>query len=724
MGSPASSGNTPCCHLLLLLFICLQIFVANSLDASAPAPATAATTPSPFSFSFDFSNASTYHIEDLKFEGDATVHGDLVDLTCNSYKKNPNSCTGRVSYRHPVPFYDNVTGEVASFQARFTFVIHIDDDTKNNKGDGMTFFLASYPSTMPPNSGGGNLGMMPLGKGKNPTAFGNDRFIAVEFDTYDNSWDPNTTYDHIGIDISSIMDSVNTTILDSFSLNGTMTATVTFDNTTRMLVADLQFDDQSYNLPVRVTTQLPDPVTLLPPQVAIGFSGATGASLELHQILSWSFNSSLAPPHKDHDMKAAIIGGSLGGAVALVVMVWCIIACFKWTRSTSHDLVAQTGGPRRFDYRDLASATDNFSKQRVIGRGAFGEVYRGTFSKGLSSGAPSRESGGFSSKESCASSSKDSGTSLNSKESYGGEVAVKKILNKIRGGNQDFFTEMNTISEAKHRNLVKLKGWCCRDSSPNILDFMCWCCMKKKDEELFLVYELVPNGNLHHHLHETEQPIQWPTRYQIIKDIGSALVYLHHDCAPPILHRDIKPGNILLDNNFNAKLADFGLSRIGNQDNVTLMTTAVGTEGYIDPECRKAGKVKFNLSSDVYSFGIVLLDITCMGKSREQVWDLYVRGRVMEAADDRLHGCGDSDMRQMERVAILGLWCSLPDSRKRPTSKEAMEVLERGVSLPDLNHLLNTTSVPSSMQQDTYTTSSSGPQAPTSDESPFGERHA
>ncbi|XP_048553809.1 L-type lectin-domain containing receptor kinase IX.1-like, partial [Triticum urartu] len=169
---------------------------------------------------------------------------------------------------------------------------------------------------------------------------------------------------------------------------------------------------------------------------------------------------------------------------------------------------------------------------------------------------------------------------------------------------------------------------------------------------------------------------------------------------------------------------DFGLSRIGNQDNVTLMTTAVGTEGYIDPECRKAGKVKFNLSSDVYSFGIVLLDITCMGKSREQVWDLYVRGRVMEAADDRLHGCGDSDMRQMERVAILGLWCSLPDSRKRPTSKEAMEVLERGVSLPDLNHLLNTTSVPSSMQQDTYTTSSSGPQAPTSDESPFGERHA
>ncbi|XBI87408.1 hypothetical protein VPH35_025506 [Triticum aestivum] len=710
----ARSSNAPLLLLfLLLIFVSLlHICVGDYLDdASAPAPTPATATPSPFSFSFDFSNASTYRLEDLRFEGDATMHGDLVDLTCNTFGKNPKFCTGRVSYGHPVPFYDNVTGEVASFQARFTFAILIDDYTMNYKGDGMTFFLGCYPSTMPLNSGGGNLGIMPDGDGKSRTAFGNDRFIAVEFDTFNNSWDPNTTYDHIGIDISSVMDSVNTTVLDSFSLNGSMTATVTFDNTTRMLVANLHFDDHTYIAPVQVSTQLPDPVTtLLPPQVAIGFSAATGKDMELHQILSWSFNSSLAPPHKDHDMKAAVVGGSLGGVVALVVMVWCIIACFKWTRSTSHE--ARTGGPKRFEYRELASATDNFSKERVIGRGAFGEVYR--------------ESGGMSSKESCSSSSKDSGASSNSnsKESYSGEVAVKKILNETRGGNMDFFAEMNTISEAKHKNLVKLKGWCCKDSNRNMLDFMCWCCRKKKDEELFLVYELVPNGNLEHHLHENEQVIQWPTRYQIAKDIGSALVYLHHDCSPYILHRDIKPANILLDNNFNAKLADFGLSRIGNQDNATLVTTAVGTEGYIDPQCRKSGKVKFNLSSDVYSFGIVLLDITCTRKSREQVWDLYVRGRVLEAADDRLYGCGDLDMSQLERVAILGLWCSLPDSRKRPTSQEAMEVLERGVSLPDLNDLLNTTSVPSTMQQDTYTTSSSGPQAPPSDENPFGERHA
>ncbi|XBI97571.1 hypothetical protein VPH35_017912 [Triticum aestivum] len=732
MGSPASNGSAQLLLRLILFFAWLHLSGAQSPDAyppatapdasptpsSDPAPSTSpapsdpgsfspppapscspapvedtsplapvpAAVASPFSFSFDFSNASSYRIEDLKLEGNAAVHDNLVDVTCNSFGESPTHCTGRVSYAHPVPFYDSATGEVASFQTRFTFAImlELENNSKTVKGDGMAFFLAYYPSAMPPHSGGGNLGLLPSGDdGKSLTAFGNDRFVAVEFDTFNNSWDPDNTVDHIGIDISS-MSSVKTTNLTSFSLNGSMTTTITFDNTTRMLVADLQFHGNNTSRPVQVSAQLPDPVsTLLPPQVAVGFSAATGNEMELHQILSWSFDSSLAPPRKGHDMKAALIGGSIGGAVALVVMVWCT--------STSHDFVTRTGGPRQFEYRDLAVATDNFSGERIIGRGAFGVVYRGTLiTRGSSSGVPSRES--------CASSSERS----NSKGSES-EVAVKKILNEPRGGYLDFFAEMNTISAAKHKNLVKLKGWCCREKSRNMLIFLCWCC-RKEDDELFLVYELVPNGNLHYHLCESEQVIAWPTRYQIIKDIGSALIYLHHDCAPYILHRDIKPSNILLDNNFNAKLADFGLSRIGNQDNATLLTAAIGTEGYIDPECRKMGKVKFYPSSDVYSFGIVLLDIVCTGKSREQVWELYIKGKVVEAADGRLHGGDDLDKRQMQRVAILGLWCSLRDSSMRPTVRKAMEVLERDEPLPDLNHLANT-AVPSA-QQDTYIISS------------------
>uniref|UniRef100_A0A8I6WMJ5 Protein kinase domain-containing protein n=2 Tax=Hordeum vulgare subsp. vulgare TaxID=112509 RepID=A0A8I6WMJ5_HORVV len=409
-------------------------------------------------------------------------------------------------------------------------------------------------------------------------------------------------------------------------------------------------------------------------------------------------------------MRAAIVGGSIGGAVALVVVVWCIISCFKWTRTTSHDFVARTGGARRFEYSVLAAATDDFSEERVIGQGAFGVVYRGTFTcKGWSSGLPSRERDDPSSTESSVSSNSSS-----KEPGDGSEVAVKKILKETRGGNLDFFAEMNTISEAKHKNLVKLKGWCCRENNTNLLDFMCWCCRKEEDNELFLVYELVPNGNLHYHLHESEQVITWPTRYQIVKGIGSALVYLHHECDPYILHRDIKPGNILLDNNFNAKLADFELSRVGNQDNATMMTLAQGTEGYIDPECRKDGKVKFYPRSDVYSFGIVLLDIVCTRKSREQVWELYKGGKVIEATDERLHGDDfDRWQTQMQRVAVLGLWCSLLDGAKRPTIQKAMEFLERDEPLPNLNYAVNTW-LPSA-HHDAYTSHCSDEQTLLSD---------
>lgn len=215
------------------------------------------------------------------------------------------------------------------------------------------------------------------------------------------------------------------------------------------------------------------------------------------------------------DMKAAVVGGSIGGVVSLVLVLWCIISCFKRTRTTSHDFVARTRGVRRFEYRVLAAATDDFSEERVIGQGAFGVVYRGTFSKGSSSsgaGPPSssREHDDPSSTESSVSSNSSSKESAD-----GSEVAVKKILKETRGGNMDFFAEMNTINEAKHRNLVKLKGWCCRENNGNLVDFMCWCCGKEEDDELFLVYELVPNGNLHYHLSESKQVIPWPTRYYI-----------------------------------------------------------------------------------------------------------------------------------------------------------------------------------------------------------------
>lgn len=158
-----------------------------------------------------------------------------------------------------------------------------------------------------------------------------------------------------------------------------------------------------------------------------------------------------------------------------------------------------------------------------------------------------------------------------------------------------------------------------------------------------------------------------------MKGIISALVYLHHDRHPYILHRDIKPSNILLDTNFNARLADFGLSRTA--DNGTIQSSmVVGTENYLDPECRKTGK--FNRSSDVYSFGLVLLEIACKKdeNSYAQVWERYIDKTLMQAADDRLQGAFDK--RQMERVIVLGLWCCQPNIEMRPTMEKAMDFLE------------------------------------------------
>nr|CAE03669.3 OSJNBa0042N22.11 [Oryza sativa Japonica Group] len=355
--------------------------------------------------------------------------------------------------------------------------------------------------------------------------------------------------------------------------------------------------------------------------------------------------------------KALLFGGPIiGGAVALALVLWFLISCLMQKR-VRNTFGKGTGGARRFEYDDLAIATGNFSDDRKLGEGAFGVVYSG-FLKRLER-----------------------------------EVAVKKIVRESSQEHKDFFAEVSTISEAKHKNLVKFFGWCCRGHSWNILRFMCSCLWSNNNKELFLVYELMKNGNLNDYLYKSESAavLSWQTRYKIAKDIGSGLLYLHHECYPYIIHRDIKPGNVLLDDDFNAKLADFGLSRVANPNNATLKTTAIGSQGYIDPQCMKDGEVSFNRNSDVYSFGIALLEIVCARKHREQIWGLYKSGGdVVEAADSRLAiGVDGAERREMERAIILGLWCSVFETKHRPTMLQAMDVLERDAQLPDLNLIVN-----------------------------------
>jgi hypothetical protein len=293
---PASSRTR---QLAFLLYASCFLL---SLPLDPPQHVAAAASP-PISFTFDFSNKSSYNPDDLRPEGDAIVGTNLVDLTCNSLAlKTISNCTGRVSYNYSVPFYNEATGEVASFATEFTFrIMLLDNETA--KGDGMAFFLTSYPSALPPDSIGRGLGLASRDGG---TGYGKNRFVAVEFDTYKNYFDLEPS-DHMGIDLSTVLYSVNVTTLPifnttskggSFPMGGNMTASINFTSSTGMLVARLHFDDHPSTPPVEVSWKMTDLLTLLPSEVAVGFSGATGANKELHQILAWSFNSTLARPKK------------------------------------------------------------------------------------------------------------------------------------------------------------------------------------------------------------------------------------------------------------------------------------------------------------------------------------------------------------------------------------------------------------------------------------------
>ncbi|RCV13390.1 hypothetical protein SETIT_2G342400v2 [Setaria italica] len=281
MASAASSRSVQ-----ILLLICTCFLLPLSLAAQgADDKNSVELVDSQFSFSFDFSNESSYQVGDLSFEGNASRQSNRIDLTCNS-RGSIEPCEGRMSYSHPVAFYDD-TGALACFSTSFTFLIFADNDSA---GDGLAFFLSDYPFKKVPDSIG-HLGLI-----SETSTSPSQHFVAVEFDTYQNYWDPSAN--HIGVDINSIRSSKYKNLRTNGlpGLNGTMTAKVQFDNTTNMLLASLWFDDYPHIDPVVVTYVLTDPKSLLPGQVEVGFSSSTGAATELHQILAWSFNSTLAAP--------------------------------------------------------------------------------------------------------------------------------------------------------------------------------------------------------------------------------------------------------------------------------------------------------------------------------------------------------------------------------------------------------------------------------------------
>ncbi|KAL6658163.1 hypothetical protein ACP70R_003749 [Stipagrostis hirtigluma subsp. patula] len=353
--------------------------------------------------------------------------------------------------------------------------------------------------------------------------------------------------------------------------------------------------------------------------------------------------------------------------IVLGILLW-IFCC--WRQKTIAGVVDEQSneddmeaGPKRFAYTVLANATGNFSDDQKLGEGGFGSVYRGLL------------------------------TEMNL------SVAIKRLSKSSKQGRKEYDSEVKIISRLRHRNLVQLIGWC------------------HTHDDLLLVYKLMPNGSLDKHLHSGENIISWPLRYDIVLGIGSALLYLHQDCEQGVLHRDIKPSNVMLDESFTAKLGDFGLARLVDHSRGAHTTEPAGTTGYMDPECMATGR--FTMESDVYSFGVVLLEVACGRQPSIMVlqdktihlaqWvsEVYGRGVILDAADPRLNG--DFDAREMERVLVVGLWCTQHDQSLRPSVRQALSALRFEVPLPTVTSappVGRLSSIPSFNVEDSSATSS------------------
>lgn len=291
---------------------------------------------------------------------------------------------------------------------------------------------------------------------------------------------------------------------------------------------------------------------------------------------------------------------------------------------------------RLFSYEELKEATNNFEHASVIGEGGFGRVFKGVLNDGTL-------------------------------------VAIKKLTTGGHQGDKEFLVEVEMLSRLHHRNLVRLVGYyTSHDSSQNLL-----------------CYELVPNGSLESWLHGplgANCPLDWDTRMKIALDAARGLAYLHEDCQPCVIHRDFKASNILLENNFHAKVSDFGLAKQAPEGRGSYLSTRVmGTFGYVAPEYAMTGHLL--VKSDVYSYGVVLLELLTgrrpvdmsqpSGQENLVTWArpiLRDKERLDELADPRLSNKYPKE--DFIRVCTIAAACVAPEASQRPTMCEVVQSLK------------------------------------------------
>nr|XP_034889941.1 probable LRR receptor-like serine/threonine-protein kinase At1g29720 isoform X2 [Populus alba] len=348
-------------------------------------------------------------------------------------------------------------------------------------------------------------------------------------------------------------------------------------------------------------------------------------------------------PEPGEASKIPIVVGVVTSALLLVFLVMGVI-CWKFyfrdKFMRERDLKGLDLKTGSFTLRQLRAATNNFDSAGKIGEGGFGSVFKGKLSDGTL-------------------------------------IAVKQLSPKSRQGNREFVNEIGMISGLQHPNLVKLYG----------------CCIE--GDQLLLVYEYMENNSLAKALFGSETSflmLDWPTRYKICVGIARGLAFLHEESAIRIVHRDIKGTNVLLGKDLSAKISDFGLAKLNEEENTHISTRVAGTIGYMAPEYALWGYLTDK--ADVYSFGVVALEIVS-GRSNSSYrttnefvclldWAhvLQKKGNLMEIVDPKLQS--EFNKEEAERMIKLALLCTNASPSLRPAMSEVVSMLEGQTSIQEM----------------------------------------
>ncbi|KAL6492888.1 hypothetical protein OROGR_032647 [Orobanche gracilis] len=343
----------------------------------------------------------------------------------------------------------------------------------------------------------------------------------------------------------------------------------------------------------------------------------------------------------------ATVGGVIGGASLVIISLVSLLWYSR--KATRGNILGATElqRPTVYNYKDLKAATNNFSEDYKVGEGSFGAVYRAMLKNGTN-------------------------------------VAVKKLNLSYSRAKADFESEGRLISNVHHRNLVRLLGCC------------------SKGPELLFIYEYMENGSLDRFLYgDRRGSLTWKQRFDIIFGTARGISYLHEHYHVTIIHRDIKPSNILLDDEFQAKIADFGLARLLPEDQTHVSTRFAGTLGYTAPEYAINGHLSEKV--DTYSFGVVILEIISGRRCSEMIdsetgyllqeaRNLYKSGMHHNVADEILDS-NEYSIEDVKKLVEIALICTQSPPSSRPTMSEIVAmILSEGLADHKISNMIGESS--------------------------------